>query len=162
MPLGQVPKMLGALRQDWAPRAFVVSFKLETDDSILIAKAHALTALPACLPRSAHGKANSAGLLGQLRDPMCRSRMAGPRENRHELLRGQARAAIAKYGVHAVAANILDTRKEMVQLVQRGGEQDTVDSIMRGGSTVIEEPLVDRVVQLHKLHQSTEGAPMLL
>lgn len=155
--------MLGALRQEWAPRAFVVSFKLETDDSILIVKAHALTAQLASLPRSAHGKANSRWpSLGHLRVSTCLSRMVAPCENRQWLLGEQARAAIAKYGVHAVAANILDTRKEVVQLVQRGGEQDTVDSIMRGGSTVVEEPLVDRVVQLHKLHQSTEGAPMLL
>ena len=34
----QVPKMLGELRHSWAPEAFVVSFKLETDDDILIQK----------------------------------------------------------------------------------------------------------------------------
>ena len=34
----QVPKMLAALRQTWAPRAFVVSFKLETDESIVLQK----------------------------------------------------------------------------------------------------------------------------
>ena len=30
--------MLGELRRQWAPEAFVVSFKLETDDQILIQK----------------------------------------------------------------------------------------------------------------------------
>jgi hypothetical protein len=35
----QVPKMLGALRSEWAPEAFLVSFKLETDISLLISKA---------------------------------------------------------------------------------------------------------------------------
>lgn len=35
----QVPKMLGALRRDWCPRALIVSFKLETDDALLIRKA---------------------------------------------------------------------------------------------------------------------------
>ena len=30
--------MLGELRHHWAPEAFVVSFKLETDDDILIQK----------------------------------------------------------------------------------------------------------------------------
>jgi hypothetical protein len=30
--------MLGVLRREWAPDAFVVSFKLETDDHILIEK----------------------------------------------------------------------------------------------------------------------------
>lgn len=37
--LAQVPKKLGALRHDWAPHAFVVSFKLETDADLLLAKA---------------------------------------------------------------------------------------------------------------------------
>ena len=34
----QVPKMLGTLRSTWAPEAFIVSFKLETDEQILIKK----------------------------------------------------------------------------------------------------------------------------
>ena len=36
--LSKVPKMLGVLRQTWAPGAFVVSFKLETDETILVKK----------------------------------------------------------------------------------------------------------------------------
>lgn len=35
----QVPKMLGVLRDRWAPRSFVVSFKLETDPGLLVSKA---------------------------------------------------------------------------------------------------------------------------
>ena len=34
----QVPKMLGTLRREWCPEAMVVSFKLETDDKLLIGK----------------------------------------------------------------------------------------------------------------------------
>ncbi|KAM3920797.1 phosphopantothenate--cysteine ligase [Leptodactylus fuscus] len=34
-----VPKMLSPLVKDWAPKAFVISFKLETDTEILIEKA---------------------------------------------------------------------------------------------------------------------------
>ncbi len=34
-----VPKALGVLRHTWAPDAFIVSFKLETDEEILITKA---------------------------------------------------------------------------------------------------------------------------
>lgn len=34
----QVPKMLGVLRRAWAPEAFIVSFKLETDEGLLITK----------------------------------------------------------------------------------------------------------------------------
>ncbi|KAM3297945.1 hypothetical protein ACQJBY_039747 [Aegilops geniculata] len=41
MQLSQVPKMLFILRNHWAPSAFCVSFKLETDPDILIQKAEA-------------------------------------------------------------------------------------------------------------------------
>uniref|UniRef100_A0A453T787 DNA/pantothenate metabolism flavoprotein C-terminal domain-containing protein n=2 Tax=Aegilops tauschii subsp. strangulata TaxID=200361 RepID=A0A453T787_AEGTS len=41
MQLNQVPKMLFILRNHWAPSAFCVSFKLETDPDILIQKAEA-------------------------------------------------------------------------------------------------------------------------
>jgi hypothetical protein len=34
----QVPKMLGLLRGCWAPASFVVSFKLETDPTLLLLK----------------------------------------------------------------------------------------------------------------------------
>lgn len=37
--LRQVPKMLGRVAQQWAEAAFVVSFKLETDHSLLVKKA---------------------------------------------------------------------------------------------------------------------------
>ncbi|KAH7652683.1 Phosphopantothenate--cysteine ligase protein [Dioscorea alata] len=39
MRLSQVPKMLSVLRKDWAPMAFCISFKLETDADILLQKA---------------------------------------------------------------------------------------------------------------------------
>ena len=39
LELEQVPKMLGKLTKEWAPRSFVVSFKLETDEQILFQKA---------------------------------------------------------------------------------------------------------------------------
>lgn len=39
MRLAQVPKMLSMLRKDWAPLAFCISFKLETDSQILLEKA---------------------------------------------------------------------------------------------------------------------------
>ncbi|EFJ26895.1 hypothetical protein SELMODRAFT_57639, partial [Selaginella moellendorffii] len=38
MQLAPVPKMLGLLRKHWAPEAFCVSFKLETDVDILLKK----------------------------------------------------------------------------------------------------------------------------
>eukprot|EP00258_Populus_trichocarpa_P041706 XP_024457725.1 phosphopantothenate--cysteine ligase 2 isoform X2 [Populus trichocarpa] len=39
MRLVQVPKMLSALKKAWAPMAFCISFKLETDSKILLEKA---------------------------------------------------------------------------------------------------------------------------
>ncbi|GAB4849019.1 Phosphopantothenate--cysteine ligase 2 [Ancistrocladus abbreviatus] len=39
MRLAQVPKMLSVLRKEWAPMAFCISFKLETDPQILLEKA---------------------------------------------------------------------------------------------------------------------------
>ncbi|KAL4420389.1 hypothetical protein ABPG75_010045 [Micractinium tetrahymenae] len=38
--LSKVPKMLGTLRRQWCPRSMVVSFKLETDQQILLKKAY--------------------------------------------------------------------------------------------------------------------------
>ncbi|CAI9116389.1 OLC1v1017519C1 [Oldenlandia corymbosa var. corymbosa] len=37
--LAQVPKMISALRREWAPLTFCISFKLETDSKILLEKA---------------------------------------------------------------------------------------------------------------------------
>ncbi|KAL3504674.1 hypothetical protein ACH5RR_034515 [Cinchona calisaya] len=39
MRLAQAPKMLSVLRKEWAPVAFCISFKLETDSKILVEKA---------------------------------------------------------------------------------------------------------------------------
>ncbi|KAG8434296.1 hypothetical protein GDO86_012611 [Hymenochirus boettgeri] len=39
LTMKMVPKMLSPLVKDWAPKAFVISFKLETDPSILIERA---------------------------------------------------------------------------------------------------------------------------
>ncbi|KAL6757555.1 DNA/pantothenate metabolism flavoprotein [Haematococcus lacustris] len=70
LQLRKVPKMLGLLTRQWCPAAMVVSFKLETDTHILVAK---------------------------------------------------AAAALQTYGVHAVVANLLETRKDRVLLVTRAG-----------------------------------------
>jgi len=37
--LRNVPKMLGSIKREWAPQATVVSFKLETNENVLLAKA---------------------------------------------------------------------------------------------------------------------------
>lgn len=71
MQLAAVPKMIKVLKENWAPSAFYVSFKLETDQTILIQK---------------------------------------------------AKAAHDKYGVHAVVANELSTRRTKVTVVTGEGE----------------------------------------
>ena len=67
----------------------------------------------------------------------------------------QAQGSIAKYGVHAVVANILETRKEIVYVVHPGAEKGRaaqVEEVLRGQNQVIEAPLVAKVVQLHKCY----------
>eukprot|EP00300_Choanocystis_sp_HF-7_P001228 c10991_g1_i2.p1 GENE.c10991_g1_i2~~c10991_g1_i2.p1 ORF type:complete len:136 (-),score=38.91 c10991_g1_i2:23-430(-) len=39
LQLQNVPKILGLIKQEWAPNAMLVSFKLETNSNILLAKA---------------------------------------------------------------------------------------------------------------------------
>eukprot|EP01025_Chloroclados_australasicus_P040800 TRINITY_DN42862_c0_g1_i1.p1 TRINITY_DN42862_c0_g1~~TRINITY_DN42862_c0_g1_i1.p1 ORF type:complete len:350 (-),score=37.22 TRINITY_DN42862_c0_g1_i1:52-1065(-) len=97
LELQQVPKMLGKLKSEWAPSAFVVSFKLETDEDILVKKAE---------------------------------------------------QAVAKYGIDAVVANLLHTRKDRVIILS------TVDSkwqeINRLTENRVEIPLVKYIVMLHQ------------
>ena len=70
----------------------------------------------------------------------------------------QAEKSISKYGVHAVVANILETRKEVVHVV-RPADSDSggsieIDRIVRDEEPFIEKPLVDDVVCLHQLYLS--------
>ena len=56
--------------------------------------------------------------------------------------------------MHAVVANILETRKEVVHVV-RPADTDSggaieIDKILRGHEQFIEKPLVVVVVQLHQ------------
>eukprot|EP00850_Spirogloea_muscicola_P024435 SM000819S22597 [mRNA] locus=s819:22:1351:+ [translate_table: standard] len=94
LSLARVPKMLGLLRRAWAPDAFCISFKLETDESILLSKA-------------------------------ARSRV--------------------HYGMHAVVANELTSRRERVVLVTASGDR----LLERGTANDLEQPLVDAIAALH-------------
>ena len=55
-----------------------------------------------------------------------------------------------------MVANILETRKEVVHIVHPAdadnGEATEIDKVLRGQDHFIEEPLVARVVQLHKAY----------
>jgi hypothetical protein len=48
--LVQVPKMLGEVTRSWTPRAYVVSFKLETNQNILLAKVCSTGPQGTCAP----------------------------------------------------------------------------------------------------------------
>ena len=90
LDLKRVPKCLGLLTQHWAPSAYVVSFKLETDETLVIEK---------------------------------------------------AQKAIREYHVHLVVANQLQTRRNLVQLV----DKSSVTKIEKGNDSRIDDKLVDVV-----------------
>ncbi|KAJ6794955.1 phosphopantothenate--cysteine ligase 1-like [Iris pallida] len=93
--LTQTPKMLSVLRKDWAPFAFCISFKLETDPDILLQKAN---------------------------------------------------AAMNKYHMHIVVANLLATYKQEVIVVTKEGKA----SIRKHGEhDDVEEQLVNLLVEKH-------------
>lgn len=95
MRLSQVPKMLSVLRKEWAPAAFCVSFKLETDPDVLLQKAD---------------------------------------------------AAMYKYQMHVVVANLLSTYKQEVVAVTKGGKT----TIRKPGQDIdIEEKIIEFLVQRH-------------
>lgn len=95
MRLVQVPKMLSVLKKDWAPKAFCISFKLETDIGILLHKAE---------------------------------------------------TALKKYKMHAVVANELLTRKEVVTVVT-SSKKIAVHRAEAGAD--VEDPLIKLLVDKH-------------
>ncbi|KAK5841912.1 phosphopantothenate--cysteine ligase 2 [Gossypium arboreum] len=97
MRLMQVPKMLSVLRTEWTPKAFCISFKLETDSKILLEKAI---------------------------------------------------MALKKYKMHAVVANELLTRKEVVTVVTDNGNISVHRDKTWAGSDV-EDPLIELLVNRH-------------
>ena len=72
----------------------------------------------------------------------------------------QAEKSIRKYGVHAVVANILETRKEVVHIVRPAnadnGKTVEVEKILRCQEQFIEKPLVTCVVALHKAYEESK------
>ncbi|KAG1714371.1 Phosphopantothenate--cysteine ligase [Nymphon striatum] len=94
-----VPKILAPLVKIWAPEAFTISFKLETDES---------------------------------------------------LLENKSKKALRTYGHSLVIANILQTRKEMVWLVDRESTSKislNADEMLNG--LEIEDKIVNKIVLLH-------------
>lgn len=98
LTLERAPKLLGCVRRHWAPRAFCVSFKLETDAAILVRKAE---------------------------------------------------RAMKAYGMHAVVANELQSRKSRATVLLSGGAA-AVEVEARGGQE-IEEEFVRVLAERHRL-----------
>lgn len=63
----------------------------------------------------------------------------------------QARRAIDNYGVHAVIANILETRKERVYVVEgsTGGEASVKTLVRKQADDFIENDIVGHIVTAH-------------
>ncbi len=110
LKLQAVPKVIGALCSSWAPDAFVVSFKLETDK---------------------------------------------------EILRQKAEHAVAKYGVHLVIGNLLESRHERVWILSPHAQREkhpqdasnwNLEEIVKPRSSdqdSLESSIIDFVVQAH-------------
>ena len=92
-----VPKILRPLVKHWVPNAFVISFKLETDENILLEK---------------------------------------------------SRIALKNYGHHMVIANILQSRRFKVTLVEEFCHEDI--SIASLSNEDIEALIVKKVVEKHR------------
>ena len=91
-----VPKILRPLVKHWVPNAFVISFKLETDENILLEK---------------------------------------------------SRIALKNYGHHMVIANILQSRRFKVTLIEESCHEDiSIDS----ANEDIEALIVEKVVKKHR------------
>ena len=66
----------------------------------------------------------------------------------------QADGSIKNYSVHAVVANILETRMNQVLIVRTGADgKASIDTINRDKSQpFIEKQLVERITALHAAH----------
>ncbi len=65
----------------------------------------------------------------------------------------QASSSVDSYGVHAVVANLLHTRKEQVWLVRKDSSTSEVRSITRDKSEAfIERQLIRELVALHRAY----------
>ena len=66
----------------------------------------------------------------------------------------QACTSVRSYGVHAVVANILETRKDKVYIVHKAASQDLrVETVTRKQADVfIENDIVDHIVSAHRQH----------
>lgn len=161
--LWPVPKLLAQLKrasEAWAPEAFVVSFKLETNrcgctnaQGFLVARVACVCALAG--PSHLRGCTRSRGYL--VTPVLCLCTLAAAPSLaqinvleycwsharhtwivrvRRAILLTKAAASIAKYGVDVVCANLLQSYKSEVTLVtQSGPEPPSYNSTVQGDET---------------------------
>lgn len=132
MRLAQVPKMLPVLRNDWAPMAFFISFKVKcicTSQiyavSKVVSKFYSFLVFSPCS-------------IVQLETDM-------------DILLKKADMALKKYKMHVVVANELLTRKEEVTVVTPTGNI-SVRRDKTKGVTDVEGPLIKLLVEKHSAH----------
>ena len=126
-----VPSLAGCLRGTWAPSAFVVSFKLETDEELLVLKAH-----KALQRYGVHA-------VVRVRAPTCSSCLP--------------LCTNAGYASRVQVANELLSRTQRVLIVTRsdGAGAPLVRELQRpAGDADIERVLVDDVARLHDAWRS--------
>ncbi|KAF6249061.1 DNA/pantothenate metabolism flavo protein [Scenedesmus sp. NREL 46B-D3] len=118
-----VPKMLQSLRHEWAPRCMVVSFKLETDESILVQKA--------------------AGALDKYHVHAVVANLLHTRKDRVLVIQrpGEGTAAGAAGGSGAAAGSSSSSGVEVLEVLRPLQEPH------------IEKQLVERIVALHACFQ---------
>ena len=139
------PKLLGEVKRLWAPRAFLVSFKLETNPAILKAKAKTSShTLDPFGPHMSH-----SAMLPILPHSTC----TGSLFLNSTLTTLKAANAISRYGVDVVVANLLESYKRRAMLVSaKGGEAppllkvrgDEITEIHVEGVSCVEIALRDR------------------
>ena len=76
-------------------------------------------------------------------------------ETDEEMLLKKARGSIAKYHVDLVVANMLQTRKEIVRLV----DSDGVTDVLVGDHAWIEKPLIAAIADAHTVFITGGAGP---
>lgn len=103
LELKPVPKLLGKLKFEWCPKAYVISFKLETDENLLVSK---------------------------------------------------SLKALDKYKHNLVIANILETRKNQVIVIESEQKKQIIRLDEREENYEIEVELIKYIMNLHNSYSN--------
>lgn len=120
LELAQVPKLLGRLTNEWAPRSYVVSFKLETDEAILFKKAGGAIrnyAVNLVVANLLHSRADLCYLVA--------TAPSTAHSDGKEIIRGAPSVAGGRERVELV-----DGRRLMIQVVQREAGEAQIEPLL--------------------------------